>query len=138
LRATAGAEFEKLTAQSSESFSAAAFTIESRSDRMGYRLSGPGLHTNEPVELLSAAVSFGTVQVLPNGQLTVLMADHQTTGGYPRIAQVIESDLPLLAQLSAGCRVAFYLISQVDAEQIALAQSADLAKLAAAAKMMWQ
>jgi antagonist of KipI len=66
--------------------------------------------------LVSSAVSFGTVQLLPSGQLIVLMADHQTTGGYPRIASVIKADQPKLAQLLPGDKVNFKMITLEEAE----------------------
>ena len=65
---------------------------------MGYRLAGQKLESREKEQLVSSAVSFGTVQLLPGGQLIILMADHQTIGGYPRIAHVIAAHLPILAQ----------------------------------------
>ena len=71
-------------------------------------------------ELVSSAVNFGTIQLLPDGQLIILMADAQTSGGYPRIAHVISKDLPILAQLGANDKVNFELISIEDAEDLAL------------------
>jgi len=97
---------------------------------MGYRLAGPRLHLLHKKELLSSAVDFGTVQLMPDGGLTVLMADHQTTGGYPRIAGVIEPDLSLLAQLMPGDKVAFHLVDMEEAERVMLAHRRDLAILA--------
>ena len=80
----------------------------------------------ERKEMLSSAVNFGTIQLLPDGQIIVLMADHQTTGGYPRIAHVIEQDLPLLAQLDAGDKVGFHLITIEEAENLLLKFEKDL------------
>ena len=77
------------------------FVITKDSDRMAFRLSGKELNA-ENKQLISSPVTFGTIQLLPNGQLIVLMADHQTTGGYPRIGHVISADLPILAQLAPG------------------------------------
>lgn len=85
---------------------------------MGFRLDGEPLSLATPIEILSSAVSFGTIQLLPDGQIIVLMADHQTTGGYPRIAHVVERDLPVLAQLGSGDKVAFHLIRHADAESL--------------------
>ena len=85
---------------------------------MGFRLEGEPLKLVEPLELLSSAVTFGTIQFLPSGQLIVLMADHQTTGGYPRIATIITSDLPLIAQLNAADRVRFQLVEIELAEDL--------------------
>jgi allophanate hydrolase subunit 2 len=69
---------------------------------MGYRLAGPKLALAAPREIVSQAVCFGTVQVPAGGQPIVLMADRQTTGGYPRIAEVVWADVPRLAQAALG------------------------------------
>jgi antagonist of KipI len=69
-------------------------------------------------EMLSSAVTFGTIQVPPNGQPIILMADHQTTGGYPRIGQVATVDLPLLAQASPGHNITFQKISLREAQHL--------------------
>ena len=80
----------------------------------------------KPIELLSSAVSFGTIQLLPDGQLIVLMADHQSTGGYPRIAHIISYDLPLIAQLGPGDKVGFHLVDIAEAEALAANFERDL------------
>jgi antagonist of KipI len=67
--------------------------------------------------------------------MVILMADHQTTGGYPRIAHIIENDLPLLAQLGAGDRIGFHLISNENAEDITLKFERDLAFLKMGVKL---
>ena len=84
---------------------------------MGYKLEGTPLHLLNTSEVLSSAVNFGTIQLLPNGQMVVLMADHQTTGGYPRIGHIIETDLPKLAQCGPGDKVGFDLVSLAEAER---------------------
>ena len=81
---------------------------------------------DKPVELVSSAVSFGTVQLLPNGQLIVLMADHQTTGGYPRIAHVISAHLPKLAQLRPCDTIQFKRMEISMAEILLTAQQKEL------------
>ena len=80
----------------------------------------------KPKELVSSAVNFGTIQLLPDGQIIVLMADHQTSGGYPRLANVIPTDLPLLAQLGANEKVAFHLITIAEAENLLIKFEKDL------------
>ncbi|MFN0138929.1 MAG: biotin-dependent carboxyltransferase family protein [Pyrinomonadaceae bacterium] len=120
VRVIAGAEFGLLSEKSQQEILTHDFTISTNSDRMGFRLQGQPIALSRPYELVSAAVSFGTVQLLPDGQLIVLMADHQTSGGYPRIAHVISRDLPLVAQLGANDKVAFHMISLDEAEQLAL------------------
>jgi antagonist of KipI len=126
VRVIAGAEFELLTAKSQEDFLKENFTITQNSDRMGFRLSGEPLYLLSGKELVSSAVNFGTIQLLPDGQMIVLMADHQTSGGYPRLANVISTDLPLLAQLGTNDKLAFHLISIEEAETLLIRFEKDL------------
>jgi antagonist of KipI len=107
VRVVAGAHLDRLKLSSREQLYRAEFRVASQSDRMGYRLEGATLELTEPLELLSEAVTFGTIQLPPGGDPIVLMADRQTTGGYPRIGEVATVDLPLLAQLKPGNRVRF-------------------------------
>ncbi|HEY8560667.1 MAG TPA: biotin-dependent carboxyltransferase family protein [Pyrinomonadaceae bacterium] len=134
VRVVAGAEFELLTAESRRVFTYENFTITPDSDRMGFRLAGTALSLLENNPMLSSAVSYGTIQLLPGGQMIVLMADHQTTGGYPRIANVATVDLPLLAQLGGLDKVSFHRISSAEAESLSLKFERDLnfLKIAAA------
>jgi antagonist of KipI len=129
VRVVEGAEFRLLTSQSREKILQRNFTITPNSDRMGFRLTGEPLFLENKTELVSSAVNFGTIQLLPDGQMIVLMADHQTTGGYPRIANVIPTDLPLLAQLGANDKVAFHTISIAEAENLAVQFENDLKRL---------
>lgn len=112
-----GGEWNYLSDESKYNFEHSFFCITSSSDRMGYRLSGVPLETIQQQELLSSAVSMGTVQLLPSGQLIILMADHQTTGGYPKVAHVVSSSLSLLAQKSIQDIIDFKLISLEEAEE---------------------
>ncbi|SMO52594.1 5-oxoprolinase subunit C family protein [Solitalea koreensis] len=122
IRFIPGHEWEELAPTSKSLFLNKGFTVKKESDRMGYRLLGPPLERQKSRELLSSAVSFGTVQLLSDGQLIVLMADHQTTGGYPRVAHVISVDLPLLAQLKPGDELRFLPIDLKTAEEALLSQ----------------
>ncbi len=126
VRVIAGNEFEKLTKESRELLFSADFVVSKTSNRMGFRLKGEPLRLDEPLEMISSAVDFGTIQLLPDGQIVVLMADHQTAGGYPRIAHVISPDLPLIAQLGANDEVAFHPIDLADAEAISARFERDL------------
>jgi len=134
VRVVAGAEFESLTAFGEQSFRHQNFTVSQNSDRMGFRLNGEPLFLLEKKELVSSAVNFGTIQLLPDGQLIVLMADAQTSGGYPRIAHIIETDLPVVAQLGASDRIAFQLISIEEAENILMELEINLNFLRVACK----
>ena len=102
------------------------FTIHPSSDRMGYNLRGPEIKPIENFQLISSAVSFGTIQLLPNHQLIILMADHQTTGGYPRIGHVVSAHLPKLAQLSASDCLNLKPVDIETAEQWLIAQEQEI------------
>ncbi len=102
------------------------FEISTQSDRMGYRLNGRQLKRKSSRELISSAAIPGTVQVPPEGNPIVLMADAQTLGGYPRIAHVAQVDMPLLAQLRAGDHVSFRKIELEEAQTLATQRRRDL------------
>lgn len=126
VRVTAGPEFGLLNALGEETLLHENFLISADSDRMGFRLRGKPVYTLNGMEMVSSAVNFGAVQLLPEGQLIVLMADHQTSGGYPRLANVVSVDLPLLAQLGANDKVAFHLVTLEEAEDLAVQFERDL------------
>jgi antagonist of KipI len=132
VRLIEGTHTTMLVSESRERLWSAEFRVGAQSDRMGYRLESVPLELSEPRELLSEAVAFGTVQLPPGGNPIVLMADRQTTGGYPRIGQVATVDLPLLAQLKAGDRVRFRPISLDEAQRLYLAREDNLRQARAA------
>jgi len=109
----AGSEWTWLDEANQQTLLNTTFKITNTADRMGYRLSGTTLRVKEPKHLVSSAVTFGTLQLLPSGQLIVLMADHQTTGGYPKIANVISAHLPHMAQRASGDVLSF-AITDID------------------------
>ena len=117
-RCLKGIEYELLDMDSEESFGSQDFIVSHQSDRMGYRLSSLPLLLKEPIELISSPVDAGTIQLLPDGNCIVLMADHPTTGGYPRIASVIKADLPKLAQAKPGQSIHFRMITLKEAEEL--------------------
>ncbi|HXB06216.1 MAG TPA: biotin-dependent carboxyltransferase family protein [Puia sp.] len=121
-----GHEWGALTNGSKMGFLENNFLIHPSSDRMGYQLKGAPLSLDRPVDLVSSAVSFGTVQLLPNGMLIVLMADHQTTGGYPRIAHVVSAHLPKLAQLRPSDTIQFKLMDHQSAERMLVSREKEL------------
>jgi antagonist of KipI len=106
-----GAEYDWLDSPGKLGLEQELFNIEAGSDRMGYRLRGKPVTVSTRQEMLSTAVTRGTMQLLPDGQLIVLMADHQTTGGYPRAGHVITAHQPSLAQLGPGEAVQFSRVS---------------------------
>jgi antagonist of KipI len=129
VRAVAGPEYEQFTPASQRAFWQEPCTVRPEADRMGYRLQGPALERRTRAELLSSAVTFGTVQVPDGGQPIVLMADHQTTGGYPRLAQAITADFSVLAQLRPGQQLWFQQVSLAEAQALYLARERQLRAL---------
>lgn len=93
-----------------------AWRISATSDRMGYRLEGPKIVHPGGHNIVSDGAVHGSIQVPGNGQPIVLMADHGTTGGYPKIATVISADLGRFAQMQAGSVFRFKAISVDDAQ----------------------
>jgi len=129
IRVIKGPQFDDFEQESIVQFISESFGITALSDRMGYRLNSLPLRLTKPMELLSSAVTFGTVQVPPQGQAIVLMADHPTTGGYPVLAQVARVDLSLLAQKQVGDQLQFELISLTEAHQLLKNQEQQLNQL---------
>lgn len=112
-----GSEFKDFTEDSIAAFVTHDYMLTSRADRMGYAFEGPQLKRYDSRELLSEGVTYGTVQVPSNGQPIVLMADRQTTGGYPKLAQVISAHLPRLSQIQPKQHAHFEFVSIEKAEQ---------------------
>ncbi len=110
LRAMAGPQIDCLSSDDQIEFFTREFRIGSQSGRMAYLLSGPRFKTLA-AEIISDAVPFGAVQIFPNGQVALIMADRQTVGGYPKVAVVISADLPKAGQLCAGHRIRFCRVS---------------------------
>ena len=95
---------------------------------MGARLEGAELQRIEPGDLLSEAVTPGTLQVPPNGKPILLLGDCQTIGGYPKIAHVITVDLPIAAQLWPGSTVRFAEASLEEAQRLLREREEDFAR----------
>ncbi|MBR7799629.1 biotin-dependent carboxyltransferase family protein [Undibacterium fentianense] len=118
VRAIRGPEFTQFDLPTQKRFWQQAWQVTSQSNRMGFRLQGETLERGGHSQLLSHAVLPGVIQVPPNGQPIVLLADCQTTGGYPRIATVIEADLWKVAQTPIGGHFCFIEVDH-DAAKIA-------------------
>ena len=114
VRAVAGPHDARFSRESLERFFTDAFTVLPDSARMGVRLGGPAIGAPEG-ELLSCGIVAGAIQVPRGGAAIVLLADHQTTGGYPIIATVIEADLGIVAQAAPGEPIRFERVTPGDA-----------------------
>ncbi len=102
------------------------YTISPEADRMGYRLSGAPLPHRGMADMITDATPAGSIQVQASQQPILLMADHQTTGGYPKIAVVISVDLPLAGQLIPGDQMRFVLVDAAEASRLVRACLAEL------------
>ncbi len=109
-----------------------AFTVAPASDRMGLRLQGPGLDRAKGGELPSQGTTAGALQVPGDGQPILLLADRQTTGGYPRIATVTGADIAAAGRLASGMSVRFSEVGRDEAVRLLKEQQAWLASLPAA------
>ncbi|MFF2752753.1 biotin-dependent carboxyltransferase family protein [Psychrobacillus sp. NPDC058041] len=118
IRVLKGTEFDRFDKESQKTFFEHPYSVTLQSDRMGYRLEGTPISLSNNFDLISEGVTFGTIQIPPNGQPIILMADRQTTGGYPKIGQVITADLPSLAQLQPRAIIRFKEITLEEAENI--------------------
>lgn len=125
VRLIRGAHTDLLTEAALAALTGSRFRVSASSDRMGYRLDGETLALRAPTELLSEGVAFGTVQLPPGGSPIVLMADRQTTGGYPRIGEVASVDLGAVAQLKPGDHLRFRFIPLEEAQRLYLAWEFD-------------
>jgi antagonist of KipI len=118
IRVVPGPEWDWLSYAAKKAMLNESFIISRHSDRMGYHVNGPVIQKKVNDELLSSGVLPGTMQLLPNGNSLLLMADCQTTGGYPRILQVARVDMPRLAQMGAGESLQFEIIDVAMAKEL--------------------
>ncbi|MFD1675843.1 biotin-dependent carboxyltransferase family protein [Alicyclobacillus fodiniaquatilis] len=129
IRALIGEQYHLFAPDVQRAFFEQAFRIDVKSDRMGLRLAGETV-TPPTMDMRSEPVVFGSVQVPASGQPIILMADCQTTGGYPKIATVIGADLPKLAQARPHDVVRFVQVDLAHAVGARRQQAAQQALLA--------
>jgi biotin-dependent carboxylase-like uncharacterized protein len=126
LRVLPGPQDDYFAEETLERLERTRFLVTPRSDRMGYRLSGGSLPRVDARDMISDAAFAGGIQVPASGDPILLMADRQTTGGYPQIATVITADLSLAGQLAPGDWVEFTRCSLDEALAALAAQEAEL------------
>lgn len=132
VRVVLGPQQNCFIAESIAIFLASDYVVSRMADRMGMRLDGPRLEHREGYNIVSDGIATGAIQVPDSGQPILLLADHQTTGGYPKIATVISSDLPAVGRRRPGDRIRFAAVEVAEAEQLRRAQEAALEQLVAA------
>ena len=119
VRVLLGPQDDAFTAEGIATFLGSTYTVSELTDRMGCQLTGPPVAHRDGFNIVSDGIVNGSIQVPGHGRPIVLLADRQTTGGYPKIATVIGPDLPLLAQARPGTALRFAAVSAEAAETIA-------------------
>lgn len=137
LYAFTGRHYRRLTGDQQERLWKTLFGVSPQSSRQGLRLEGPPLNDPAPAGISSEPVRFGTVQLPPEGIPYILLAEHQTTGGYPRVLEVCGSMGCVLAQAGPGSRIRFVPTSLQAAQERMRAEQArlDAIRMAIAAKL---
>ncbi len=107
IRVIGGPQEEAFTEEGLQVFYSSTYKITNNSNRMGYRLEGRKIDHKKGADIISDGIMFGSIQVPGDGLPLIMMADHQTTGGYTKIAGVITPDLIKLAQLGPGAKIKF-------------------------------
>ncbi len=118
VRVIPGPQENMFTEKGLQTFYESTYVITTHSDRMGYRLSGPQVESSGGYDILSDGIVNGSVQISGTGEPIVMMADRQTTGGYAKIASVINVDIPLFAQLRPGQEVQFEKCTVQEAQRL--------------------
>ncbi len=116
LRVILGPQDHRFTQQGIQTFLEREYTVSPEYDRMGCRMQGPVIQQKNGGDMITDGICFGSVQVPSHGNPIVMMADHQTTGGYAKIATVITVDLPVLAQSMPGHKIRFQPVSVEEAQ----------------------
>ncbi|MDW0115252.1 5-oxoprolinase subunit C family protein [Sporosarcina saromensis] len=132
IRVMRGRQYDLFTEESQQRFWQEPFTVSSQSDRMGYRMSGPTLTLKVSAELVSEAVTYGSIQVPSDGNPIILAADKQTTGGYPKIGQIASVNFTKLAQAKAGDQLTFTEVTIEQSQLLVAMQEMSLKALRAA------
>jgi biotin-dependent carboxylase-like uncharacterized protein len=134
IRVVLGPQDDHFTASGIATLVNSDYTVSEQADRMGMRLNGPKIeHGPKGYNIVSDGIPTGGMQVPGNGLPLILLADRQTTGGYPKIATVISWDVPRLAQCRPGTKLRFAAVSR--AEAVRIAREADAAFRALVAKV---
>jgi antagonist of KipI len=122
-------QFNNISDESINKFFNSKFNIDNKSDRMGYRLCGEKIELKEKLEMISEEVSVGTIQIPPDGNPIILLADRQTTGGYPKIAHVASVDIQKIVQLKPNNKITFKQITLKEAEKLYFQREKYIAEL---------
>ncbi|WP_425106374.1 biotin-dependent carboxyltransferase family protein [Ancylobacter sp.] len=131
LRAVPGPQADAFTEAALEAFFHTPYRVSREADRMGMRLDGTPLTFRGGADIVSDGIVTGAVQVPGSGLPILLLADHQTIGGYAKIATVISADLPRAGRLLPGATLRFTAVSVAEAEAARRVAEAELQRLIA-------
>ena len=126
IRVVLGPQADYFTDDAMKTFLSSDYTVSPQADRMGYRLAGPALAHAKGYDIVSDGIVTGAIQVPGSGLPIVLMVDHQTIGGYPKIATVISADIPVVGRRKPGRPIRFLAVDVREAERLRSAQEAAL------------
>jgi 5-oxoprolinase (ATP-hydrolysing) subunit C len=129
IRVVLGPQDDWFEPASLDCFLAQPYWVTSAADRMGLRLVGPVLQHRHGFNIVSDGIATGAIQVPGNGQPIILLADHQTMGGYPKLGVVASADLPRLGRCRPGRELRFQRIDVAAAEQLRRDQEASFRRL---------
>lgn len=129
-------QFNAISEESINKFFNSKFNVDNKSDRMGYRLFGEKIELKEKLEMISEEVSVGTIQIPPDGNPIILLADRQTAGGYPKIAHVASVDIQKIVQLKPNDKITFKKITLNEAEQLYFQREKDIVELKKSIKLI--
>lgn len=129
VRVIPGPQEDRFSQQGLDTFYHSVFTVTDKSDRMGCRLSGPKIeHSGDP-NIISDGIPLGAVQVPGSGEPMIMMSEHQGSGGYTKIANVITVDIPLVAQCPPGAEIRFQAVTVEEAQRLYLARLSEYDRL---------
>jgi biotin-dependent carboxylase-like uncharacterized protein len=136
IRVILGPQQDYFTEEAIATLLSAEFGVSKSADRMGMRLEGPPLRHRRGWDIISDAIATGAIQVPGSGQPILLLADHQTTGGYPKIATVVSPDLAVIGRRRPGDTLRFVTVTVEEAEELCRESDRRFSELVAALEPM--
>src|ERR671937_2764275 len=127
LRVTDGPQCDWFSPSAQDLFFTTAYRVTEDANRMGLRLEGAPIAANSEAPMITEGVSLGAIQIPPGGQPIILFVEQQTTGGYPKIANIISTDMASVGQLRPRDEFRFERIAMEDARRLLLEQEKLLA-----------
>ncbi len=129
IRVVMGPQDDYFTAEAIETFLSTKWTLSQQADRMGMRLEGPALEHAKGHDIASDGIANGAIQVPGSGRPIVLLADRQTSGGYPKVATVVSCDLPRLGRMAPGSTLRFEAVDAASSIELARSHEKRVRKL---------